>query len=69
VVVGPTSNFGEIPVVGDFGSRATTRTMRGGIVIAADDFNPERVLLDDVLTPLPEVNADFHEGKSINILG
>jgi uncharacterized protein len=57
VAVGPTSNFGEIPVVGDLGARATTRTVRGGIVIAADDFNPERVFLDDALTPLPEVNV------------
>jgi predicted extracellular nuclease len=57
VAVGPPSNFGEIPVVGDLGAHATTRTMRGGIVIAADDFNPERVVLDDALTPLPEVNV------------
>ncbi|MGH8628348.1 MAG: hypothetical protein ACREYC_24810, partial [Gammaproteobacteria bacterium] len=40
VAVGPTSNFREIPIIGDSGAHATTRTARGGIVIAADDFNP-----------------------------
>lgn len=57
VAMGPTSNFGEIPIIGDSGTRATTRTARGGIVIAADDFNPERIFLDDALTPLPQVNV------------
>jgi len=57
VAVGPTSNFGEIPIIGDSGARATTRTARGGIVISADDFNPERIFLDDALTRLSQVNV------------
>jgi uncharacterized protein len=57
VAMGPTSDFGEIPVIGDSGANATTRTARGGIVVALDDFNPERILLDNALTPLPQVNV------------
>jgi predicted extracellular nuclease len=57
VAVGPTAKFGEMPVIGDLGANATTRTVRGGIVVALDDFNPERILLDNALTPLPQVNV------------
>jgi predicted extracellular nuclease len=46
-VVGPTNSFGEIPVVGDSGERASIQTTRGGLVIRPDDFNPERIHLDD----------------------
>jgi uncharacterized protein len=52
-VVGPTSDFGEIPVVGDWGERASVKTARGGIVIRPNDFNPERIHLDDRLMPVP----------------
>ncbi len=44
-VVGPTNRFGELPVVVNGG----VRTARGGIVIRANDFNPERIILDDAL--------------------
>jgi uncharacterized protein len=55
--VGPTSSFGETPVIGDFGANATQRTARGGVYVAAGDFNPERILIDDeILRPLPRVN-------------
>ena len=52
-VVGPTNDFGEIPVVGDAGERASVATTRGGLVIRPSDFNPERIHLDDRLMPLP----------------
>ncbi len=58
VAVGPTNGFGEIPVLVDAGAGATLRSSRGGIVIAADDFNPERVVLDDLLQPVPAVNVN-----------
>jgi len=47
-VVGPTASFGEIPVVTD---GAGPRTPRGGIIIRPNDFNPERIILDDALIP------------------
>jgi predicted extracellular nuclease len=53
-VVGPTNQFGEIPVV-PVGS--TTRTTRGGIVLQANDSNPERVVVDKTLAPTPSVDV------------
>jgi predicted extracellular nuclease len=62
VAVGPRSAFGEIPVVGDDGANAGVRTARGGVVIRANDFNPERVHLDDVIMATPVVNVGDHLG-------
>ena len=53
-VVGPTNQFGEIPVVP---AGSTTRTNRGGIVLQANDSNPERVVVDKTLAPTPTVNV------------
>ncbi len=57
VVVGPTNGYKEIAVLADSGLDAALRTPRGGIVIRKDDFNPERIIIDDLLTALPEVNV------------
>ena len=60
VVVGPTSAFNEIVVVGDGGSFAGLRSARGGLVINATDYNPERVFLDDLLiaaNTMPKANV------------
>lgn len=58
VAVGPTSGFGEIPVVADDGADAGERTARGGLYIQLDDFNPERIIVDDVIvTSEPDVNV------------
>jgi hypothetical protein len=66
VVVGPRSFYGEIPVVPP---GSTTRTNRGGIVIQPNDFNPERVLLDDVLAPTPAANVgDTLPGATVGVL-
>lgn len=61
VAVGPSNTFGEIPVIGDNGGLAGLRSARGGVVIAANDFNPERILLDDALaaTPSADVGDQF----------
>jgi hypothetical protein len=56
-VVGPTNDFGEIPVVGDWGERSGVKTTRGGVVIRPNDFNPERIHLDDRLMPVPSLNV------------
>ncbi|HEU5102148.1 MAG TPA: endonuclease/exonuclease/phosphatase family protein [Roseiflexaceae bacterium] len=66
VAVGPTSVFGgnrEIPVLGDDGANAGLRSVRGGIVARADDFNPERIILNDLIAGgpnLPIVNVGDH---------
>ncbi len=57
VAVGPTNSFGEIAVLADNGVGSTLRTPRGGIVINATDFNPERIILDDALMSVPSVNV------------
>jgi predicted extracellular nuclease len=68
-VVGPTNAFGEIPVVADWGERAGVKTARGGIVIRPDDFNPERIHLDDRLLPVPLLNVgDRFKSPVVGIL-
>ncbi|MFY9487111.1 MAG: lamin tail domain-containing protein [Solirubrobacterales bacterium] len=57
VATGPTNNFGEISVLPDSGAGAGLRTLRGGIIVRPTDFNPERVILDDVITATPQVNV------------
>jgi predicted extracellular nuclease len=69
VAVGPTNGFGEIPVVGDGGTNAGIRTVRGGVVIRPADFNPERIILDDTLTATPAVNVgDEFEGPVLGVM-
>jgi predicted extracellular nuclease len=69
VAVGPTSGFGETFVVGDGGANAGVRTSRGGVVVSADDFNPERIQLDDVLADTPSVNVgDRFPGATVGVL-
>ncbi|WP_196518189.1 choice-of-anchor I family protein [Nostoc sp. WHI] len=59
VAVSPTNSFGEIWVLADNGANATGRTARGGIVISANDFNPERIQIDEALltSGSPDVNV------------
>jgi predicted extracellular nuclease len=69
VVVGPTNGFGETYVLPDNGASATVRTSRGGIVVRAGDFNPERIQIDDTLVPLPILNVgDRYTGSIIGVL-
>ena len=57
VAVGPTNAFGEVPVVGDNSANAGIDTVRGGVVISTNDFNPERIQLDDTIIATPVVNV------------
>ncbi len=73
VAVGPTNSFGETPVLADNGGNgAGTRSARGGIVIQADDFNPERIILDDAIigyanVPKVSVGTTF-PGATLGVL-
>jgi predicted extracellular nuclease len=71
VVVGPRNSFGEILVLADDGAGAVVRTTRGGIVIRdvdpspvgdyqTGDFNPERIMLDDLFVATPMVDVADH---------
>jgi len=66
-VVGPRSQFGEIPVVGDDSATAGVDTVRGGVVISPDDFNPERIILDDTILATPVVNVA--DGFTTSVMG
>jgi len=69
VVVGPTNTYKEIIVLADSGVNAGVRTARGGIVIQENDFNPERIMLDDKLEATPFVNVgDFSEEPIIGVM-
>jgi uncharacterized protein len=75
VVVGPTSDFGsnrEIPVVVDNGANAGVRTARGGVIIRPTDFNPERIILNDLIASgptLPPVNVgDSYPGTTAGVI-
>jgi predicted extracellular nuclease len=57
VAVGPRNGFGEIPVVGDNSALAGVDSVRGGILVRPNDFNPERIILDDTLMATPVVNV------------
>ncbi|HUR32319.1 MAG TPA: PxKF domain-containing protein [Vicinamibacterales bacterium] len=75
LVVGPTSDFTsnrEIQVLVDNGAGAGLRTARGGIVIQAGDFNPERVVLNDLIAGGPALPAadvgDAFPGATIGVI-
>lgn len=69
VVVGPTNQYKEIVVLPDHGTWAGQRTPRGGIVVRKGDFNPERVILDDALRELPQVQVgDFSSEPIIGVM-
>jgi hypothetical protein len=69
VVVGPSNGFGETWILPDNGANASVRTNRGGIVIRANDFNPERIQIDDTLAALPLLNVgDTYTGPIVGVL-
>ena len=75
VAVGPRSDFTsnrEIPVVGDNGANAVVRTNRGGVLAQANDFNPERIILNDWISGgpiLPPANVgDMFPGATLGVI-
>jgi len=59
IVTGPSGPAG-IPVVGDNGANASIVTPRGGVVVRANDFNPERIFLDTTFQrPKPNTGDRF----------
>lgn len=66
VVTGPTDANNETPIIGDNGAFATGRSARGGIVITATDYNPERMLIDDALLPTGAVMPQSNVGDLLS---
>ncbi|MBI5653890.1 MAG: hypothetical protein HZC40_26095, partial [Chloroflexi bacterium] len=63
------SNSWELPVVGDSGANSSVNTARGGVVIRASDYNPERILLADALNALPhDVNVGDGLGAVVGVI-
>lgn len=57
IVIGPSSSYNEFVVLANGGQDATGVNPRGGITISESDFNPERIMVDDGLSALPQVNV------------
>lgn len=49
VAVSSNARFGEIAVLADNGQGAGPRSINGGILTTGGDFNPERIIIDDVI--------------------
>ena len=58
-VIAPTNGDREITVVADNGQNASTRSIRGALVVQPDDYNPERITLNDYVlsTSMPLLNV------------
>ena len=78
VAVGPRNGFGEILVLADNGAGASVRTVRGGILVRDlsgvrdyrfGDFNPERIMLDDLFMATPSVDvADSFTTSAVGVM-
>lgn len=66
VVVGPTNNYKEIVVVTDNGKHAELLSARGALVVRQNDFNPERIIIDDLFFPIPDAKIGDRLEKSIS---
>ncbi|MBN1610531.1 MAG: endonuclease/exonuclease/phosphatase family protein [Polyangiaceae bacterium] len=66
-----TAASGEVVVLPDQGGWATHRTERGGVYVTPEDFNPERVIVDDALvTGAPLVaTGDRFDGPIVGVMG
>ncbi len=69
VCVGPSSSYKEFAVLADGGKAATGNNLRGGITISENDFNPERILIDDSLISIPLVDVgDYFTAPIIGVV-
>ena len=69
VVVAASNAYKEIAILPAGINRAGPFTARGGLVLRIDDQNPERILLDDSLRPLPDaVTGDQLAAPVVGIL-
>ncbi|MEH2176851.1 choice-of-anchor I family protein [Nostoc sp.] len=73
ITTSPTANFGtseEIWILADNGGNTTGRTVRGGSLISASDFNPERIQIDDLNNALvlPEVNVGTQLSNIVGVV-
>lgn len=55
VAVSTISGYKEVAVVPDGGKNATGLSSTGALVISPEDFNPERIMIDDAFILMPDV--------------
>ena len=69
VCVSASTSYKEFAVVGDKGKYSSGRNFRGGLTISPEDFNPERIIIDDSFTSVPIVTlGDYFEDPIVGIL-
>jgi predicted extracellular nuclease len=68
IATGPTNSFGEISVLADSASTADSSTPRGGAFVSPGDFNPERIILDDVLADTPVVDTGAIGSVAVGVM-
>ncbi len=70
MAVGLTNRYGEIPVVPDGGALGGLYSSRHAIVVRPNDFNPERIIIDDALVrDEPRVSVgDLFNGSVTGVL-
>jgi hypothetical protein len=70
VVVGPTSGYGEITVLGDAGVEVSPRSSFGGVVVQRENDHPERITIDDrlIADPPPVTVGDRLSGAIDGVL-
>lgn len=55
VAVSAVNNFNEVVVLADFGKNASGLTTTGVLLASEDDYNPERLMLDDAFIIMPDI--------------
>lgn len=68
--VGPTNQFGEIPLVAQaqVGRPDSVWTPRGGVALAPGNFNGQRLMIDDRLRATPSVNVGARLSEVVGVL-
>lgn len=68
--VSPTNRFGEIALVASaqVGSPDSVWTPRGGVALAPGNFNGQRLMIDDRLRPVPNVNVGAQLAGVVGVL-
>ncbi|MEM9511268.1 MAG: endonuclease/exonuclease/phosphatase family protein [Cyanobacteria bacterium P01_E01_bin.48] len=71
IAVGPTDPFNQIFVMTEADRDAATQTTNGGVLISANNFNPNRIELDGGIdeTFVPEVNVGASLDDAIGVVG
>ncbi|WP_255987396.1 carbohydrate-binding protein [Chitinolyticbacter albus] len=68
VATGPTNSYDEVSLLANAGQGAGLRTPRGGIIVRAGDFNPERVIFDAGSITPPKLNVGDGFARAVGVL-